>query len=61
MVHSEQGPVHFHKDKNGLPYIDLDHSDKNAATLLIQTVRGTLKASPRRMSYVPWRQGVRRG
>ena len=40
VVHTHEGPVYFHKDKHGLPYIDLTESDGNAATLLVQTVRG---------------------
>jgi hypothetical protein len=40
IVHTEHGPVYFHKDENGLPFIDLTSSSENAATLLVQTVRG---------------------
>ena len=39
IVHTEHGPVHFHKDEHGLRYIDLSCSSKNAATLLVQTVK----------------------
>ena len=39
MVHTDKGPVYFHKDEQGLPYIDLDASIDNAATTLVQTVR----------------------
>ena len=39
MVHIDKGPVYFHKDKQGLPYIDLDASVYDAATTLVQTVR----------------------
>ena len=40
IVHTDDGPVHFHKDEQGLPYINLDSSGKEAATMLVQTVRG---------------------
>ena len=39
MVHTDKGPVCFHKDEQGLPYIDLDASVYDAATILVQTVR----------------------
>ena len=39
MVHTDKGPVYFHKDEQGLPYIDLDASVYDAATTLVQTVR----------------------
>ena len=35
MVHIDKGPVCFHKDKQGLPYIDLDASVYYAATILV--------------------------
>ena len=38
MVHRDKGPVYFHKDKQGLPYIDLDASVYDAATTLVQRV-----------------------
>ena len=39
MVHTDKGSAYFHKDEQGLPYIDLDASVYDAATTLIQTVR----------------------
>jgi len=39
-VHTDNGPVHFHKDEQGLPYIDLNSSGEEVATMLVQTVRG---------------------
>ena len=39
MVHTYKGPVYFHKDKQGLPYIDTDASVYDAANTLVQTVR----------------------
>ena len=36
VVHTPRGEVTFHKDKQGLPYINLDESDEEAAVLLIQ-------------------------
>ena len=39
VVHTDKGPVCFHKDKQGLPYIDLDTSAYDAATILLHTVR----------------------
>ena len=38
VVHTDKGPVYFHKDEQGLPYIDLDASIYNASTTLVQTV-----------------------
>ena len=38
VIHTENGEIRFYKDEQGLPYIDLTKSDKNAATLLVQTV-----------------------
>ena len=38
VVHTDNGPVYFHKDEQGLPYIDLDVSVYDAATTLVQTV-----------------------
>jgi hypothetical protein len=35
-VHTPRGTVKFHKDEQGLPYIDLDKSSKEAATMLMQ-------------------------
>jgi hypothetical protein len=37
VVHTASGEVRFHKDENGLPYIDLEESSKDAAALLVQT------------------------
>jgi hypothetical protein len=37
VVHTQNGPVRFYKDENGLPYIDLKDSEQNTAALLIQT------------------------
>ena len=36
--HTDKGPVYFHKNKQGLPYIDLDGSIYDAATTLVHTV-----------------------
>ncbi len=38
VVHTPQGEVRFHKDKQGLLFIDLDKSDKDATILLVQLV-----------------------
>jgi hypothetical protein len=38
IVHTPRGEVRFHKDDQGLPYIDLDRSDKQAAVFLLQMV-----------------------
>ncbi len=35
-MHTAQGQVHFHKDKQGLPYIDLEQSGRMAAIMLMQ-------------------------
>jgi hypothetical protein len=37
VVHTAQGEVRFYKDKNGLPFIDLDKSSEDAAAMLVQT------------------------
>ena len=39
VVHTDKCPVYFHKDEQGLPYIDLDASIYDAATTLVQMVR----------------------
>ncbi len=36
VVHTPRGEVKFHKEKQGLPYINLDKLDEEAAALLIQ-------------------------
>ena len=36
MVHTQDGPVRFYKDENGLPYINLEGLEEDAATLLVQ-------------------------
>ena len=36
MVHTQDGPVIFYKDENGLPYIDLEDSEEDVAMLLVQ-------------------------
>ena len=36
IVHTAQGQVHFHKDKQGLPYIDLEQLGCMAAIMLMQ-------------------------
>ena len=43
VVHTDKGPVYFHKDKQGLPYIDLDAPVYDAATTLVQTVSSNLE------------------
>ncbi len=39
-MHMPRGVVKFHKDKQGLPYIDLDRSSEDAAIMLIQLIKG---------------------
>ena len=39
MVHTDKGPVCFHKGKQGLPYIDFDASVYDASTILVYMVR----------------------
>jgi hypothetical protein len=36
-VHTANGEVQFHKDENGLPYIDLGGSSEDVAAMLVQT------------------------
>ena len=43
MVHTDKGTVCFHKDKQCLPYIDIDTSVYDAETILVQTVRSNYK------------------
>ena len=38
MVRTDKGLVYFHKEEQGLPYIDIDASVYDAATTLVQTV-----------------------
>jgi hypothetical protein len=38
-VHTPRGVVKFHKDEQGLPYIDLKNSREEAATLLMQVIQ----------------------
>jgi hypothetical protein len=38
-VQMPRGVVKFHKDKQGLPYIDLDRSSQEAATMLMQVIQ----------------------
>ena len=38
MVHTDKCTVCFHKGEQGLPYIDVDASVYDAATILVQTV-----------------------
>ena len=39
-VHTARGTVKFHKDKQGLPYIDLDGSAQESAMMLMQLGMG---------------------
>jgi hypothetical protein len=53
VVHTSRGEVRTHKGKHGLPFIDLDKSDKDAAILLVQLVeargkRRTMRNTPER-------------
>ncbi len=41
VVHTPRGEVHFYKDKQGLPYIDLMESGHEAARMLLQMVEDT--------------------
>ena len=36
VVHTPKGEVRFHKDEQGLPYINLEESDSEAAMMLLQ-------------------------
>ena len=36
VVHTPKGEVRFHKDEQGLPYINLGESDSEAAMMLLQ-------------------------
>ncbi len=40
MVHTPRGDVRFYKDDQGLPYIDLEESEEEAVTMLIQLGMG---------------------
>jgi hypothetical protein len=41
IVHTPRGKVHFHKDEQGLPYIDLTESGHEAARMLLQMANDT--------------------
>jgi hypothetical protein len=41
VMHTPRGEVNFHKDKQGLPYIDLTESGHEAARMLLQMVEDT--------------------
>ncbi len=41
MVHTPRGEVHFYKDKQGLPYIDLTESGHEAARMLLKMAKDT--------------------
>jgi hypothetical protein len=41
VVHTPRGEVHFHKDEQGLPYIDLTESGHEAARMLLQIAKDT--------------------
>ena len=43
VVHTDKGPVCFHKDEQGLLYIDLDASVYDVETTLAHTVRSNYK------------------
>ena len=38
VIHTDKGPVYFHKDEQGLPYINLDASVYDAAKILVHRV-----------------------
>jgi hypothetical protein len=40
-MHMPRGGVLLYKDKQGLPYIDLERSDQDAAMMLVQERVGT--------------------
>jgi hypothetical protein len=40
VVHTPKGAVNFYKDKQGLPYIDLDGPGEEATIMLLQCVQG---------------------
>ena len=43
VVHTNKVPVCFHKDKQGLRYINIDTSVYDAATILVHMVRSNYK------------------
>ena len=53
MVHTQKGEVRFHKDEQGLPYINLGKSDLEAAmTLLQQEIQEHKETMDSKMSYI---------
>ena len=44
VIHTDKGLLFFHKDKQGLPYINIGASAYYAATILVQTVRSNYKS-----------------
>ena len=53
MVHTDKGPVCFHKDEQGLTYIDLDASAYDAATYWYRWYAATTRVSRRRTPRLP--------
>jgi hypothetical protein len=51
VVHTQDGPVRFYKDENGLPYINLKDLEQNPVALLIQT--GSEEAATAFVQMVP--------
>ena len=43
VIHTDKGSVYFHKDEQGLTYINLDASVYDEATTMVQTVRSNYK------------------
>ena len=58
VVHTQKGEVRFHKDKQGLPYINLGESNSEAAMMLLQQeIQEREETMDSKLSYI---QTVRR-
>ena len=53
VVHTPKGEVRFHKDEQGLPYIDLGESDSEAAMMLLEReIQEREETMDSEMSYI---------
>jgi hypothetical protein len=62
VVHTQKGEVWFHKDEQGLPYINLGESDSEAAMMLLQQeIVGRKETMDSEMSYIQTVHGKYKG
>ena len=62
VVHRDKGPLCFHKEEKGLPYINIDASIYDATTIMVQTVHsnyeGFTKKDIKSRPQNNWFQGI---